>query len=67
MNDAPRPVDESVRWQIFRQTVDQARQAFADVPPDDLQKMIDEAVEEVRAQHYFPGVSRAVPNALAKQ
>jgi len=41
--------------------VDDARQAFADVPPDDLQKMIDEAVEEVRAQHYLPGVSRAVP------
>jgi len=32
--------------------VQQAREAFADVPPDELQKMIDEAVNDVRAKRY---------------
>ena len=45
-------IEEAVRWRIFHQTVRQARQAFADVSPDELQKLIDEAVEDVRAKHY---------------
>ena len=40
------------RWRAFHQTVREARRAFADVPPDELQKMIDEAVKEIRAKHY---------------
>ena len=50
--DLSKFIEEAVRWRIFHQTVREARAAFADVSPDELQKMIDEAVEDVRAQHY---------------
>jgi hypothetical protein len=50
--DLSKFIEEAVRWRIFRQTVRDARAAFADVTPTDLQKMIDESVEEVRAKHY---------------
>ena len=42
--------ENDVRWRVFRRAVRQARAAFADVSPEELQKMIDEAVAEVRAQ-----------------
>ena len=50
--DISRFIEEAVRWRIFHQTVREARQAFADVSPDELQKMIDQAVDDVRAKHY---------------
>jgi hypothetical protein len=50
--DLSKFIEEAVRWRIFHQTVREARAAFADVPSDELQKMIDESVEEVRATHY---------------
>jgi hypothetical protein len=50
--DLSKFIEEAVRWRIFHQTVREARAAFADVSPDELQKMIDEAVEEVRAERY---------------
>jgi hypothetical protein len=50
--DLSKFIEEAVRWRIFHQTVREAREAFADVSPGKLQKMIDEAVEEVRAKHY---------------
>ena len=52
-------VEEAVRWRIFHQTVREARQAFADVSPDELQKMIDEAVEDVRAKRYRERAQRS--------
>jgi hypothetical protein len=45
-------IEEAVRWRIFHDTVQKARAAFADVAPDELQKMIDEAVEDARAKRY---------------
>ncbi|MGA9980931.1 MAG: ribbon-helix-helix domain-containing protein [Candidatus Sulfotelmatobacter sp.] len=50
--DLSKFIEEAVRWRIFHQTVREARAAFADVSPAELQKMIDESVEDVRAQHY---------------
>jgi len=50
--DISKFIEEAVRWRIFHRTVGEARAAFADVSPDELQKMIDEAVEDVRAKHY---------------
>ena len=57
--DLSKFIEEAVRWRIFHQTVRQARQAFADVSPDQLQKMIDEAVEDVRAQYYQERAQRS--------
>jgi ABC-type nitrate/sulfonate/bicarbonate transport system substrate-binding protein len=50
---------EAVRWRIFHQTVREAREAFADVPPDNLQDLIDEAVEDVRAKRYRERAERS--------
>lgn len=50
--DISKFIEEAVRWRIFHQTIQQAREAFADVPPNELQKMIDDAVDEVRARRY---------------
>jgi hypothetical protein len=50
--DISKFIEEAVRWRIFHDTVQEARAAFADVPPDELQKMIDDAVEDARAKRY---------------
>jgi len=57
--DISKFVEEAVRWRIFHQTVREARDAFADLPPADLQKMIDEAVEDVRAKRYRERAQRS--------
>ena len=57
--DLSKFIEEAVRWRIFHQTVREARDAFADVPPDDLQKMIDEAAEDVRTKHYRERAKRS--------
>lgn len=50
--DLSKFIEEAVRWRIFHQTVRKARRAFADVSPEELQKMIDETVDDVRAKRY---------------
>jgi hypothetical protein len=50
--DISKFIEEAVRWRIFHETVREAREVFADVAPDELQKMIDEAVDDVRAKRY---------------
>src|ERR1700730_5113738 len=50
--DISKFIEEAVRWRIFHQTVREARAAFADVSPDWTPKRIDEAVDDVRANHY---------------
>jgi len=52
-------IEEAVRWRIFHQTVREAREAFADVAPDELQRMIDETVEDVRAKRYRERAERS--------
>lgn len=41
-------IEDAVKWRLFDQTVSEVRAAFADVPPDRLENMIDEAVRDVR-------------------
>ena len=50
--DISKFIEEAVRWRIFHLTVREAREAFADVPSDELQKMIDKAVDDLRAKRY---------------
>ncbi|HVO81741.1 MAG TPA: ribbon-helix-helix domain-containing protein [Terriglobales bacterium] len=57
--DLSKFIEEAVRWRIFHQTVREAREAFADVPSDKLQNMIDEAVDEVRAKRYRARAKRS--------
>ncbi len=57
--DLSKFIEEAVRWRIFHQTVSDAREAFADVSPDELQKRIDDAVEDARAKQYRERAKRA--------
>jgi hypothetical protein len=50
--DLSKFIEEAVRWRIFHQTIQHTRGAFADVSPKELQKMIDQGVDEVRARRY---------------
>jgi hypothetical protein len=57
--DISKFVEEAVRWRIFDLTIREMRQAFAGVPEDELQKIIDEAVEEVRAERHRARLGRS--------
>jgi hypothetical protein len=57
--DISKFIEEAVRWRIFHDTVQEAREAFADVPPEELQKKIEEAVEDVRARRYRERASKS--------
>jgi hypothetical protein len=57
--DLSKFIEAAVRWRIFHRTVRGAREAFADVSPDELQKMIDEALEDVRAKRYRERAKRS--------
>jgi hypothetical protein len=50
--DISRFIEEAVRWRILHQTIEQTREALADVAPEELQKMIDQAIEHVRTKRY---------------
>jgi hypothetical protein len=57
--DISKFIEEAVRWRIFHQTVGEARKAFAEVSPNELQKMIDDAGEDLRAKHYRERAERS--------
>jgi hypothetical protein len=46
--DLSRFVEEAVRWRVFDQTMDDARQGFADMSGDDVASLADEALAAVR-------------------
>lgn len=48
--DLSRFVEEAVRWRVLDQTVQAIRERNQDIPPEDLQREIDHAVREVRAE-----------------
>ena len=57
--DISKLIEEAVCRRIFHETVRDARAAFAEVPLEDLRKMIDETVEEVRAERYRERAERS--------
>jgi hypothetical protein len=42
-------VEEAVKWRILDQTIAEARDAFADMAPDELDALLEEAVVAARA------------------
>jgi hypothetical protein len=42
-------VEEAVKWRILDQTIAEARDAFADMTPDELDALLEEAVAAARA------------------
>lgn len=41
-------IEDAVKWPLFNKTVGEARQALADVPADERDEMLGEAVKSVR-------------------
>ena len=46
--DLSKFIEEAVRWRVLDQTMAEVRGKFADMPPDGLESLIDEAVAAVR-------------------
>ncbi len=46
--DLSKFIEDAVRWRVMDQTIAEARSQFADMPPDELDALIDEAVAETR-------------------
>jgi hypothetical protein len=43
-------IEEAVRWRVFHCTVQNIKARNADTDPDELQRIVDDAVREVRAE-----------------
>lgn len=56
--DLSKFIEEAVRWRVFNLTVQDIRKRNADVDPDELQRIIDETVREVRAERYAKGKAK---------
>ena len=54
--DISKFIEEAVKWHVLDQTIAEVRSKFADMPPDELQDLIDEATSHVRKE-----VSRKAP------
>ena len=49
--DLSKFIEEAVKWRVLDQTMAEARSKFADMPPDELEAVIDEAVAAARSGH----------------
>jgi hypothetical protein len=56
--DLSKFVEEAVKWRVLDQTLTEVRDKFADLPSDELQALVDEAVHNVR------GSSHATPRPV---
>jgi hypothetical protein len=50
--DLSKFIEEAVRWRVFHRTVQDIHERNADTDPEELQRIIDESVSEVRAERY---------------
>jgi hypothetical protein len=48
-------IEDAVRWHVLHRTLQDIREGNADTDPDELQRIIDETVSEVRAERYAKG------------
>ncbi len=49
--DLSKFIEDAVKWRVFDQTLAETRSKFADMPPDELEALIDEAVTATRNAH----------------
>ena len=56
--DISKSIEDAVKWRVLEQTIAEVRSKFADMSPDELQEIIDEATGQVRkeitAEHRGP-------------
>lgn len=57
--DLSKFVEDAVRWRVFDQTVQAVKDRNADLSPEALEALIDEALEEVRAEKRQEGEAQA--------
>ena len=55
--DLSKFIEEAVRWRVFHRTVQDIKARNADTDPEELQALIDEAVQEVRADKRAKGTA----------
>lgn len=48
--DISKFIVDAVKWRVFEQTAAEIREKFADVSPEELQSLADEATEAVRME-----------------
>ena len=48
--DLSKFIEEAVRWRAFQRTVEDIKARNADADPDEIQRIVDEAVGEIRAE-----------------
>jgi hypothetical protein len=48
--DLSKFIEEAVRWHVFHRTVQDIKSRNADTAPNELQRLIDHAVHEVRRE-----------------
>lgn len=48
--DLSRFVEEAVRWRVFNRTIQDIKTRNTAVPPDELQMVVDEALQQVRSK-----------------
>jgi hypothetical protein len=49
--DLSKFIEEAVKWRVLDQTMAEACGKFADMPPEELEALIDEAVAATRKAH----------------
>jgi hypothetical protein len=49
--DLSKFIEEAVRWRVFHRTVQDIKARNADADPDEIQRIVDEALGEIRAEH----------------
>jgi hypothetical protein len=52
--DLSKFIEEAVKWRVLDQTVAEARGKFADMPPQELEAVIEEAVDATPAGRVGP-------------
>ena len=57
--DLSKFVEEAVRWRVFDQTLGEIRPGFADLNSEQLQDLVDEAVDAARSQLLKDGLLEA--------
>lgn len=48
--DLSKFIEDAVKWRVLDQTLNEARSGFADLLPEDLQALVDEATDSVRSE-----------------
>lgn len=48
--DLSKFIEDAVRWRVLQRTIQDIREHNADADPDEIQRIVDEAVSEVRAE-----------------